>query len=318
MAKIYSPTNTHLDLAINALNSNQAIAVPTETVYGLAANATSDEAISAIYKIKGRPSYNPLIIHIKSAGEATKYAYLNENAKKLMVHFWPGPLTLILPRKENTGLSVKATANLETIALRCPAHPVMHKLLSRISYPLAAPSANLSGTISPTTAQHVHQGLAEQIDIILAGGKTKIGLESTILDLSTDHPKILRPGSVSQQDIEDIIGAIDVKEDSSAIIKAPGMLKSHYAPNLPIRLNAQFPIEGEAFLAFGPLLKEYGDRCLNLSPDNDLDEAAQNLFDMMHQLDDLKYTGIAIMPIPEIGIGIAINDRLKRAAAKKE
>lgn len=310
-------TDDHLKIAIEALKADQAIAMPTETVYGLAANATSDEAVSNIYKVKGRPAFNPLIIHIASKEDASKYAILNDHSKTLMAHFWPGPLTLILPQSKDSPLSKLATAELETIALRCPAHPVAQKLLSQLPFPLAAPSANKSGTISPTKAEHVHESLGDKIDIILAGGKAEIGLESTILDLSTDTPKILRPGSVLKEDIEAIIGPLTDHQKSEATIKAPGMLKSHYAPTIPIRLNVETPKDDEAFLCFGPQLINYGDRCLNLSETGDLEEAAANLFSMLHQLDDPKYKAIAVMPIPNFGIGIAINDRLARAAAPK-
>lgn len=318
MAIIYTPSSDHITMAATHLQKGEVVAFPTETVYGLGADATNEKAIEKIYQAKGRPSFNPLIIHIWRQEQVALYATVSAQAESLMRHFWPGPLTLILPQKADSPITSNATAGLNSIAIRCPKHPVAQDLLRTVNLPIAAPSANLSGSISPTTAEHVSSSLGDRIDVILSGGKSEIGLESTILDLSCDVPQILRPGAILKEEIEEIIGPLsDLMSAEDQTITAPGMLKSHYAPSLPVKLNVDFPAEGDAFLAFGPTLIDNQDNVLNLSPTGDLNEAAKNLFAMLRALDQSHFKAIAVMPIPEIGLGIAINDRLKRAAADR-
>ncbi|MBP9693541.1 MAG: threonylcarbamoyl-AMP synthase [Alphaproteobacteria bacterium] len=319
MATIYTPSSDHITIAAAHLQKGEVVAFPTETVYGLGADATNSKAIDKIYKAKGRPSFNPLIIHVWGAAQAALYAEVSTKAEILMRHFWPGPLTLILPQKSDSPIVSNATAGLSSIAIRCPNHPVAQDLLRAVDLPIAAPSANRSGSISPTTAEHVSSSLGDRIDIILSGGKSEIGLESTILDLSSERPQILRPGAILKEEIEELIGPLyDAIAAEDKVITAPGMLKSHYAPALPVKLNVHFPTEGDAFLAFGPTLIDTQENVLNLSPTGDLDEAAKNLFAMLRALDQPHFKAIAVMPIPEIGLGIAINDRLKRAAADRD
>ncbi len=290
------------------------VAMPTETVYGLAADARQGEAVASIYAAKGRPSFNPLIVHVVSADEAQRYVVWNDAAASLAAAFWPGPLTLVLPLREGHGLSSLVTAGLETLAVRCPAHPVAQALLQAFNGPVAAPSANLSGKISPTRAAHVLDGMEGRVDAVLDGGAAEIGLESTIIGLAA-APTLLRHGSITRAQIEAALGETLQEATTPAAVTAqvtaPGQLSSHYAPDASVRLDVTDALPDEALLGFGNV------PCtLNLSPAGDLREAAANLFDMLRQL-DARADKIAVSPVPETGIGIAINDRLKRAAADR-
>jgi len=303
-----------IEKAAALLAQDKLVAIPTETVYGLAGNALSDTAVAAIYAAKGRPQFNPLIVHVSGIDDAAEYVECNDAARALAKKFWPGPLTMVLPRKKNSLVSLLLSAGLDSVAIRAPAHPVARELLAAISFPLAAPSANRSGYVSPTEAQHVQSELGERIAMILDGGRCAVGIESTVVDLTGDIPAILRPGAITESQLYAVLGKIGKGETQ---IKAPGMLESHYAPNKPIRLNAQTLNDGEALLAFGaPLFAENG-IVQNLSAKRDLQEAAANLFRMLRSLDASGAKTIAVMPIPEEGLGVAINDRLKRAAAPK-
>jgi len=305
--------------ATEYLRNGKLVAFPTETVYGLGADATNDKAVASIYAAKGRPQFNPLIIHVPDIAVLSNLVSWNENAQLLAQQFWPGAITLILPRKSNCPVSLLASAGMPTLAVRIPAHPVAQVLLKTFGKPIAAPSANASGKLSPTTASHVAQSLGDKVDIILAGGKSNIGLESTIINLTCPIPTILRPGSITQEQIERLIGKVAVlnNKDDDHII-APGMLSSHYAPELPLRLNAASAENNEAFITFGhDAIAPGGAIRVNLSINEDLGEAAANLFAVLYQLDDKeKYRSIAVMSIPETGLGIAINDRLRRAAVR--
>ncbi len=299
------------------LQRDYLVAIPTETVYGLAANAFSDQAVAKIYSLKNRPIFNPLIIHCSGLEMAQSLANFNEHALKLAQAFWPGPLTLILPKKEQAPVSKLATAGLQTIALRIPAHPIALKILGLANIPLAAPSANPSETISPTTAYHVEKSFktSKELSLIIDGGPCLVGLESTIIDLSEESPKLLRPGKITQEDLIPFIGEFFNNSLEAEVIKAPGQLKRHYAPSLPLELNVQQVNEKQALLAFGPSPLLGAKKTLNLSVSANLIEAAANLFSMLHELDNTEFKSIAVMPIPQYGVGIAINDRLSRAAS---
>lgn len=307
---IVSPTPEALEKAFHLLHVGSLIGLPTETVYGLAADATQDLAVAKIFEQKNRPSINPLIIHGATQTTFQEHVEWNDRAQLLADAFWPGPLTLVLPRKLTSSISLLASAGLETLAVRVPHHPVALDLLKKFGKPLAAPSANRSGKVSPTTAEHVDEDFSSLF--ILNGGATTIGLESTILDLTSTAPLILRPGGISREELEAVIGPIQMHDNST--IKAPGMMKSHYAPRLPLRLNVLEPQPGEAFLAFGPTAQSD----LNLSSTGELREAAANLFKMLRLLDQMKFKGIAVAPIPMQGLGLALNDRLQRAAAPRD
>lgn len=302
-----------IEKAVSCLKKGQLVAFPTETVYGLGGNALSDTAVAAIYAAKGRPSFNPLIVHVPSVDEAKKHVIWDERAKLLAAKFWPGSLTLVLPRKPDCKLSLLVSAGMDTVAVRIPAHPIALSLLEKSGLPLAAPSANISGRISPTTAEHVRQEFGDKVAMVLDGGDCEVGIESTIVDLTTEPALILRHGKIT---VDDLKKYIDIEEDKSGKIKAAGMMKSHYAPDCNVRLNAKEVRKGEVLLAFGnPLV---GAAIIeNLSKNENLEEAAANLFRMLRLLDAKKPEAIAVMPIPEKGIGIAINDRLRRAAAPK-
>lgn len=311
-------TQETVDKAAGLIRSGALVAFPTETVYGLGADATNDEAVAAIFEAKGRPSFNPLIVHVHDAGQAALIAAFNDTARKLAGAFWPGPLTMVLPRANESALSLLVSAGLDTVAVRVPAHPVAQALLRGAGKPVAAPSANKSETVSPTTADHVAQSLGDAVSLILDAGRTEVGLESTIIDVTGDAPVLLRPGGVTQEDIEAVIGPVHVAtdgEDADAP-RSPGRLKRHYAPSIPVRLNADAPEMGEAFLTFGPNARKKA--ALNLSRKGDLREAAANLFVMLRALDQPGIRGIAVMPIPDEGLGRAINDRLRRAAEVPE
>lgn len=291
------------------LKAGGLVAFPTETVYGLGADATNADAVLKIYETKGRPRFNPLIVHVADPAMAEGLAEFPPLAKKL-ASFWPGPLTLVLKAKAGSGLADLVMAGLDTVGVRMPDHRLALALIRETGRPLAAPSANRSGKLSPTTAQQVEAGFRGQVPV-LDGGPCRAGLESTIIAVDGERVTQLRAGALPREDLEAAIGrAIAVAKENSAIA-APGMLSSHYAPNAQLRLNVAEPREGEAYLGFGP-----GPATLNLSPAGDLREAARNLFAMLHQLDE-GHERIAVAPIPTHGLGEAINDRLRRAAAPR-
>jgi L-threonylcarbamoyladenylate synthase len=291
------------------------VAFPTETVYGLGADATNGLAVARIFEVKGRPRFNPLIVHVATAEDAREIASFNETAEMLAARFWPGPLTLVLPLLAGGRHRIHplATAGLDTVAIRFPSHPIARQLLETAGLPLAAPSANLSGHVSPTEARHVCDDLGDRIEMILDGGPSSAGIESTILAL-TPSPTLLRPGAVPREAIEDALEA-PLGNHPSDEIRAPGQLASHYAPQAALRLNALKAAPGEILLGFGPDAPESSP---NLSPAGDLREAAANLFSCLRTLDAQGAERVAVMPIPEKGLGEAINDRLRRAAAPKE
>jgi L-threonylcarbamoyladenylate synthase len=294
---------TDIERAATLLRAGKLVAFPTETVYGLGCDATNDRAVAAVFEAKGRPEFNPLIVHVLDGREAEALAEFDARAATLAERFWPGPLTLVLKRRPDCKVSLLATAGLDTIALRAPAHDMARALLAAARVPIAAPSANRSGEVSPTRAEHV----TVAADMVLDGGPCRIGLESTVLDLTGERPAILRPGAVTEEEIAALVGPL---APAGAAIRSPGMLARHYATRLPLRLNAPEARQGEALLGFGPTPAA----TLNLSPSGDLTEAAANLFAMMRALDAPPHTGIAVMPIPDQGLGRAINDRLRRAA----
>ncbi len=301
------------------IREGRLVAFPTETVYGLGADATQGAAVAAIYAAKGRPSFNPLIAHIPGIEDADRYAVVDSRAEELATHFWPGPLTMILPRRPDSPISELVTAGLDSVALRAPSHPVARALLAAAGRPIAAPSANRSGHVSATAAIHVAEEFGSEVAMILAGGRSEVGVESTILDLSGEAPTLLRPGAVSAEMIAAVIGPVSTAAGDPDRPNAPGQLLRHYAPATPLRLNAKAPEPGEALLAFGPALSaRHADNVLNLSETGDLTEAAANLFAMMRTLDAAGCRGIAAMPIPMTGLGIAINDRLTRAAVRED
>lgn len=304
--------------AAELLRTGRLVAFPTETVYGLGGDATNDAAVAAIFEAKGRPRFNPLIVHVVQTSAAEALGVFDDRARLAAQRFWPGPLTLVLPRCPNSGLSPLVSAGLDTVALRCPVHGVDRELILETGRPIAAPSANRSGRVSPTTAQHVAEELGESVSLILDGGATHVGLESTVLDLTGEKPVLLRPGGVTLEELAECLGDIEIAaaggEDAP---RSPGRLGSHYAPERPLRLDASQARPGEALLAFGPDEPPSGfAEVLWLSRTGDLAEAAANLFAMLRRLDRPKVSGIAVTPIPEEGLGRAINDRLRRAAAR--
>lgn len=298
------------------LRSGGLVAFPTETVYGLGADATNDQAVIRIFAAKQRPRFNPLIVHVRNTEEAEKFAVLDETARALARNFWPGPLTLVLPRRESAAVSLLASAGLDTIAIRVPAHKVAQALLAACGLPLAAPSANPSGRISATTAQHVAGDLDGAVDLILDGGTVPVGIESTIVGFENSTPVLLRAGAIPRDKIEALAGPITMS--SGTAIRSPGQLLRHYAPKTPLRLNANDLRAGEGLLAFGPAELPGATNVRNLSRAGDLTEAAANLFAMLRELDKTGCKGIAAMPVPERGLGEAINDRLRRAATPPE
>lgn len=333
MSRIIAAHSKSIAQAAEVIKSGGLVGMPTETVYGLAANALDGAAVAKIFAAKGRPSFNPLISHFHSQKQAEAFAVFNEHAREVASALWPGPLTLILPRPQGSNVSELAMAGLGTIAVRVPNHPVALELLRAVDVPIVAPSANVSGALSPTTPAHVADGLGDKIDLILAAGACKVGLESTVLDLSTDTPIILRPGAVTAEDIGQVLGMKvayhgQAGDSENKDVKSPGMLLKHYAPNTPVRLNAIDLLPGEALLAFGSdkfigikgggAAKDLPDnmRC-NLSDESDLNEAASNLFAMLKHLDGAQASTIAVMQVPDTCLGVAINDRLRRAAQSR-
>ncbi|MFP7672189.1 L-threonylcarbamoyladenylate synthase [Marivita sp. S0852] len=300
------------DQAATVLRDGGLVAFPTETVYGLGADACNDHAVARIYDAKGRPSFNPLIVHFANLDAVKQHVKWTAEADLLSQTFWPGPLTLVLPKKPTSPISRLVTAGLETLAVRMPAHPTARSLFTAFGGPIAAPSANRSGQISPTLASHVIQGMEGRIEAVLDGGPCAVGVESTIVGL-TDKPVLLRPGGITEEQLRDCLGRpIAIRKNAEAI-SAPGQLSSHYAPTAAVRLNATEWNAGEMRLGFGDVACD-----LNLSPQEDLVEAASHLFDYLHRLDSKGHPVIAVSPIPHHGLGVAINDRLSRAAAPRD
>jgi L-threonylcarbamoyladenylate synthase len=307
----------HIARAADILRSGGLVAFPTETVYGLGADATNDRAVAAIFEAKGRPRFNPLIVHVKDAEHAATLVKFNPKAEQLAQAFWPGPLTLVLPRQPDSPLSLLVSAGLDTVAVRVPAHAVAQDLLAASAVPIAAPSANRSGHLSSTTAAHVAADLAGRVAMVLDTGPTPQGIESTVIGFENERPVLLRPGAIARQEIERVAGPLG-RPQTAGRIASPGQLVSHYAPHTPLRLNAQTSEAEEALLAFGPEAPKGAHITRNLSPSGSLTEAAANLFAMLRELDASGARRIAVMPIPEHGLGEAINDRLRRAAAPRE
>jgi L-threonylcarbamoyladenylate synthase len=297
------------------LRAGGLVAFPTETVYGLGGDATNEHAAAAIFAAKERPRFNPLIVHVPGLAEAEGLGIFDARAREAAARFWPGPLSLVLPRRPDSGLSLLASAGLDTVALRVPAHPVAQALLRTAAVPIAAPSANRSGRVSPTEAAHVVEELGDRVALILDGGPTRIGLESTVLDLSGGDAMLLRPGGVTVEQLEEVLGPIAASGGGRP--RSPGMLRSHYAPALPLRLDAVAARPREALLAFGAPAPSGFAEVAWLSRTGDLAEAAANLFALLRRLDRPDFAGIAVMPVPGYGLGRAINDRLRRAAAPR-
>ncbi len=302
--------------AARLLRDGKLVAFPTETVYGLGADATSDAALAAVYAAKGRSRENPLIVHVADRKAAQREASFDQRAERLAELFWPGPLTLVLRRRIDTRLSPLVSAGLATVAVRVPAHPVALALIAGTKRPVAAPSANPSGGLSPTTARHVGNGLGDRAALILDAGPCPVGVESTVVDVSVPgFARLLRPGGLPRAAIEAETGPLG--DGDGGAPRSPGMMASHYAPRLALRLDAHAVRADEALLAFGPEVPEGAAATLNLSLVGDVDEAAANLFAMLHALDRPEFADIAVMPIPEGGRGAAINDRLRRAASPR-
>ena len=304
------------------LRAGKLVAFGTETVYGLGADATNASAVAAIFHAKGRPRFNPLICHYPSSDSAFRHVVANERARLVAYSFWPGAVTLVLPRQPDCPVALLTGAGLDTLAVRVPSQPAAMSLLRLAGRPIAAPSANRSGHISPTSARHVLQELDGRIDAILDSGPCDVGVESTVLDLTGPAPCLLRPGGVSVEDLEACLGPIQrgPRPAVTCGLPSPGMMESHYAPDLPVRLNAVAVAANEALLGFGPMLA--GARChFQLSPSGNTIEAAARLFEGLRWLDaegaKMGARGIAVMPVPDTGLGLAVNDRLNRAAAPR-
>lgn len=308
-----------LRAAAALLGAGELVAFPTETVYGLGADARNDRAVAGIFRAKGRPAFNPLIVHVSDAAAARLHAALDGAAAVLAGAFWPGPLTLVLPRRPGSGLSDLVTAGLDTVGIRVPAHPAARALLASFGGPVAAPSANPSNRVSPTTPAHVLDGLRGRIAAVLDGGACPVGVELTIIGFEAGAPVLLRPGGIPSEAIEAVAGR-PLGLPGGGRITAPGQLASHYAPEAALRLDAAHPEPGELWLGFGPQAGPAP--TLNLSESGDLAEAAANLFAFLREIDTLARAAgaarIAVSPIPESGLGAAVNDRLRRAAAPRE
>ena len=319
MARRLGTSAGEIEEAARALRARRLVAFPTETVYGLGAVATNDRAVAAIFAAKGRPRFNPLIVHVTDAAAARALVRWNDTAERLAARFWPGPLTVILPRADGCPLSLLVSAGGDTVGLRAPAHPVAQALLAATVLPVAAPSANPAGQVSPTTADHVEAGLGDRVDLIVDGGPCRIGVESTVIDLTCMPPRLLRPGGVTREELEAMIGPLAGPDAAASAeqLRSPGQLASHYAPASPLRLDVAAVGPDEALLAFGPQPLPGAATTLNLSEAGDLEEAAANLFAMLRALDRPEHRAIAVMPIPAAGFGEAIRDRLLRAAAPR-
>lgn len=291
------------------MRAGELVAFPTETVYGLGGDATNDRAVAAIFAVKDRPKFNPLIVHVPDADAARPLAAFDARADALAAKFWPGPLTLVLQRRVDCAVSLLAGAGLDSLAVRVPAHEAAQQLLRAAGVPIGAPSANRSGHVSPTSAAHVMAELDGRIAAVLDAGPCAVGIELTVLDL-TAAPTLLRPGAITAEQLAAIVGPLAAPGDGR--VRAPGMMARHYAPARPLRLNTTAAKPGEAWLGFGP---DADAATLNLSSRGDVTEAAANLFAYLRELDRAPYIGIAVSPIPETGLGVAINDRLRRGAA---
>lgn len=306
-----------LEEAVRLLLRGSLVAFPSETVYGLGADATNDEAVARIFAAKGRPRINPLITHYADADAAAMEVAFGAEAQRLAERFWPGPLTLVLPRRPESRVSLLCSAGLDSLGVRVPRHSLTLELLRRLGRPLAGPSANPSGRVSPTTAEDVRRAFGEAVSLVMDGGPCPVGLESTVLDLTGERPRLLRPGAVTRADLEAILGPLETGA-APGPLKSPGLLKSHYAPLLPVRLEADRVEPTEALLAFGPAPLAGAAATFNLSESGDLLEAAARLFAGLRSLDRPGCSAIAVMPIPHDGLGEAINDRLSRAAARRD
>jgi L-threonylcarbamoyladenylate synthase len=311
-----TPTSAAIAEAAGLLREGGLVAFPTETVYGLGADATSPQAVARIYAAKGRPAFNPLIAHVANLKAALSQGTFSTDALRLAEAFWPGPITLVVPLGSGASICSEARAGLPSVALRVPAHEIALALCSAVARPLAAPSANRSGKVSPVTAGHVAEDLGGAVDLILDAGRCPLGLESTIISCLDGPPRLLRPGGLSRSAIESVLGGPLAGALAAETISAPGMLASHYAPRAKLRLGATRRETGEAGLDFGGIFPAGGE-VLDLSPEGRLDEAAKNLFAYLRELDALGLPVIAVAPIPEQGLGEAINDRLRRAAAPR-
>jgi len=305
-------TDDAITEAAGLLRAGRLVAFPTETVYGLGADATDDGAVAAIFAAKDRPAFNPLIVHFADAGGAARAVAFDERARQLASAFWPGALTLVLPRRRQCAISLLVSAGLDSVAVRVPDHAVARALLDAAGCPIAAPSANRAGRLSPSRAGHVAEELGGAVDLILDGGPCRLGVESTIVGLSGETAVLLRPGGIAVEVIESLIGPLAAPGGDPARPQSPGMGERHYAPGRPLKVNAPGAEDGEALLGFGPGAPQ---GAMNLSPNGDVAEAAANLFAMIRALDRPDVTAIAVMPIPQAGLGRAINDRLRRAAA---
>ena len=301
--------------AARLLRGGRLVAFPTETVYGLGANALDEAAVASVFAAKERPRFNPLIVHVSGRVEAERHVVFNPLPRKLADAFWPGALTLVLPRRETSPLSLLASAGLDTIAVRSPNHPVARALLAVAGVPVAAPSANRAGTVSPTLASHAASDLYGRVDLILDAGPCPIGIESSVIGFEADRPVLLRAGAIAREAIEEVAGRL--ADPAKGDVRAPGMLTSHYAPRARLRLDVDEVRRGEALLAFGPNAPSSANSICNLSPRGDLSEAAANLFAMLRHLDQSGAATIAVMRVPDQGLGEAINDRLRRAAAPR-
>lgn len=306
---------TGIDRAVEALRDGRLISFPTETVYGLGGDATNPEAVAEIYRVKQRPASNPLISHVADLPAAEKLGVFTDTARRLAQAFWPGPLTLVLSRHPLCPVAPAAGADLGTIAIRIPAHPIAQTLLKQVDFPVVAPSANLSGYISPTRAQHVLEGLGDEDLLILDGGPCEVGVESTIVNCAGDTPVVLRQGGITAEALSDALGSpVRARTTATETPTAPGMFASHYAPRLPVILNAVTGDRNTAFLGFGGIDQR---AVASLSPTGDLTEAATNLYHLLRAYDRAPFKTIAVAPIPDTGLGAAINDRLRRAAAPR-
>ncbi len=313
-SNIYKPNLVNLEKAKKYLENNNLAAIPTETVYGLAGNAYSEKAVKKIFKLKKRPSINPLIIHFKNINDLNKDVILNNNFTKLYKAFCPGPITFILKKKRKSKISMQATAGKKTVAVRIPKNKIVRNLLSILKFPLAAPSANISSKLSPTSARDVFDEFGKKIKFILDGGRSNIGLESTIIDL-TGKPSILRPGSISAEKIQKILRRkVRIKKNPKKI-NAPGQLKLHYSPGIPLEMNKRKTKKNQALIVFGKKFKSKKNH-FNLSKSGNLKEAANNLYKIMRKIKKKKFKSIAVVKIPDVGIGYAINDRLRKASNK--
>jgi L-threonylcarbamoyladenylate synthase len=312
---IAAATKETIERAAQALARGEIVAFPTETVYGLGANALDASAVAKVFAAKERPRFNPLIVHVPGLAEAEAYAEVNDTARVLIEAFWPGPLTLVLPRRKGCAIADLVSAGLDTVALRSPSNPIARSLLAAAKLPIAAPSANRSGRISPTTAAHVEAELGSLPTMILDGGPCSLGLESTVLGIEGDNVTLLRLGAVAREEVETVLGRKLAKPSQDARATSPGQLATHYAPGTKLRLDARNARTGEALLAFGPHVYDFAGPTINLSPRGDLVEAAANFFAALRKLDEAGVEAIAVMPIPTRGLGEAINDRLRRAAS---